>query len=170
MAEAAERSGDDDLGAEASLLRAAALIELGDPAGRTELLQYTWLAANLGHSRGRWGALSRRATLAELAGRVHEAVELADAALDLGSQIGIPDAYGCFSTLRGSLAALGARPPVIDDMLPQTDPLWPVFPLLRAWVRIYHGEQEQAAVSMRGFALEDIVGKYDLELLAVAAI
>ena len=65
--------------------------------------------------------------------------------------------------------ALGASPPAIDDDLLQADPLWPVFPLLRAWVRIYHGDREQAAASMRGFALEDIVGKYDLELLAVAA-
>src|SRR5439155_25771607 len=57
MAEAAGRAGDNDLVAEASLLKAAALIELGDPSGRAELLQYTWLAANLGHARGRWGAL-----------------------------------------------------------------------------------------------------------------
>ena len=64
MADAADEAGDADLVAEASLLRAAALIELGDPAGRAELTRYTILAEGLGHARGRWGALSRRATLA----------------------------------------------------------------------------------------------------------
>ncbi|MCA1648500.1 MAG: hypothetical protein LC797_24580, partial [Chloroflexi bacterium] len=69
-----------------------------------------------------------------------------------------------------SLAALGARIPRVDDVLPQTDPLWPVFPLLRAWTMVYDGDRERAAGVMRGFAIQDIVGKYDLELLAVAAI
>ena len=64
MAEAADEARDADLVAEASLLRAAALIELGDPSGRAELTHYTVLAEGLGHARGRWGALSRRATLA----------------------------------------------------------------------------------------------------------
>ena len=31
--------------------------------------------------------------------------------------IGIPDAFGCFSTLRGSLGALGARIPPVDGAL-----------------------------------------------------
>ena len=43
--------------AEAHLLRAAALIELGDPAGRAELSTYITLAEGLGHARGRWCAL-----------------------------------------------------------------------------------------------------------------
>ena len=68
-------------------------------------------------------------------------MELSDAALELGRTIGIPDALGCFSTLRGSLAALGARMPALADVLPQTDPLWPVFPLLRAWTMFYEGDE-----------------------------
>ena len=44
MLEAATACGDRDLVAEAHLLRAAALIELGDPAGRSELLAYTAMA------------------------------------------------------------------------------------------------------------------------------
>src|SRR3954453_15230171 len=59
--------------------------------------------------------------------------------------------------------------PPIDDDLPDTDPLWPVFPLLRAWTLVSHDDLEQASTCMRGFAIEDIDGKYDLELLAVAA-
>jgi hypothetical protein len=87
-----------------------------------------------------------------------------------GRKIGIPDAMGCFSTLRGSLAALGAATPHIDEVLPATDPLWPVFPLLRAWGEVNAGQLDRAAALMRGFAIQDIVGKYDLELLAAAAI
>ena len=59
----------------------AALIELGDPAGRAELTHYTVLAEGLGHARGRWGALSRRAALAGISGRIDDAIGLADAAL-----------------------------------------------------------------------------------------
>ena len=59
--------------------------------------------------------------------------------------------------------------PTIEDVLPDTDPLWPVFPLLRAWTLVSHDDLEQARACMRGFAIEDIDGKYDLELLAVAA-
>src|SRR5207249_5784045 len=87
MADAAAEAGDADLVAEASLLRAAALIELGDPSGRAELTRYTILAEDLGHARGHWGALSRRATLAGISGRIDEAIALADAALNLGLQI-----------------------------------------------------------------------------------
>jgi len=170
MADAAGQARDADLVAEASLLRASALIELGDPSGRTELTRYTRLADDLGHARGRWGALSRRATLAEISGRVDEAIGFADAALKLGLQIGVPDARGCFSTLRGSLAAFGSGMPTLEELLPESDPMWPVFPLLRAWDLVYRDDLVQSSACMLGFALEDIVGKYDLELLAVAAV
>jgi tetratricopeptide (TPR) repeat protein len=169
MADAAGRSDDRDLVAEATLLHAAALIELGDPAGRAELVAYTELADRLGHARGRWQALSRRATLAQMAGRVDEAIDHADAAVELGAAIGIPDAFGCHSTLRGSLGALGAPVPPVDALLADTDPLWPMFPLLRAWTDVYNGEHERAAALMRAFAIRDIADRHDLELLAAAA-
>ena len=73
MLDAAQASGDDDLAAEAHLLRAAALRELGEPAGRDELLTYVTLAGQLGHARGRWRALTRQATFAQIAGRAEEA-------------------------------------------------------------------------------------------------
>ena len=98
--------------------RATALIELGDPAGRAELVAYTKLADNLGHARGHWQALSQRATVAQMAGRVDEAIDHADGAVKLGAAIGIPDAFGCHSTLRGSLGALGAPMPPVDALLP----------------------------------------------------
>ena len=90
MLDAAQASGDDDLVAQARLLRAAALLELGDPAGRDELLSYITLAGNLGHARGRWGALTRQATFAQLAGRAEESARLGEQALELGLAIGEP--------------------------------------------------------------------------------
>jgi hypothetical protein len=169
MAQAAASAGDQDLVAEARMLQAAALIELGDPAGREVLGEYVFLAEGLGHARGRWGALSRRAVLAELSGRVDDAIELADEALVLGRAIGIPDAEGCFSTLRGAMGALGCPVPKQEGLLPTTDPLWPVFPLLRAWSCLYDGDLDKAGSLMHGFAIEDIGDKHDLELLAAAA-
>ena len=111
MLDAAQASGDDDLVAEAHLLRAAALLELGEPAGRDELRTYVALAGDLGHARGHWGALTRRATFAQLAGRAEESAQLGEQALELGLAIGEPDAVGCFCTSRWSLVALGVREP-----------------------------------------------------------
>ena len=83
----------------------------GDPAGRDELLTYVTLAGKLGHARGRWGALTRQATFAQLAGRAEEAARFGEQALELGLAIGEPDAVGCFFTSRLSLIALGVRAP-----------------------------------------------------------
>src|SRR5664279_4679445 len=130
MLGAATACGDNDLVAGAHLLQSAALLELGDPAGRDELLTYITLAGELGHARGRWGALTRQATFAQLAGRAEESARFSDRALELGLAIGEPDAMGCFCTSRWSLVALGVRAP--DMSMDAGDPLWPMFPLLKA--------------------------------------
>ena len=100
MLDAAQASGDDDLVAQARLLRAAALLELGDPAGRDELLSYITLAGSLGHARGRWGALTRQAMFAQLAGRAEESARLGEQALELGVAMASRDAAGCYFTCR----------------------------------------------------------------------
>ena len=111
MLEAAQSCGDADLVAEAHLLRAAGLLELGDPDGRGELLNYVELAENLGHARGRWAALTRRATFAQLARPAQESALLGEQALELGLAIGEQDAIGCYCTSRYALVALGVREP-----------------------------------------------------------
>ena len=147
MLDAATLCGDRDLVAEAHLLRAAALIELGDPAGRAELLSYTAMAAELGHARGRWGALTRRATFAEIAGQTEQAERLSAEAYELGLTIGIPDAVGCFCSLRWSLVALGGAAVSSSDLGTETamgmdsaDPLWPMFPMFEAWAPAVRGD------------------------------
>ncbi|WP_433558567.1 ATP-binding protein [Pseudonocardia xinjiangensis] len=170
MLAAAVAADDPELVAVAHQLTATALIETGDPAGRLALERYVHLAAGLGHARGRWGALSRRATLAELAGRVEEATDLAGAALELGSAIGEPDAPGCFATLRSSLMAIGGPELTLDlGGLDENDQLWPVFPLIRALAPAFRGRYEEAAERLGDFAVQDVLQKYDLELVAVAA-
>ena len=168
MLDAAQASGDDDLVAQARLLRAAALLELGDPAGRDELLGYITLAGNLGHARGRWGALTRQATFAQLAGRAEEAARLGEQALELGQAIGEPDAAGCFFTSRLSLVALGVREPPTG--MDASDPLWLMFPVLRAWPYAARGEAAAAAAALGDFSVLDITLWTGLEALAAAAV
>ena len=169
MAAAARAAGDDELFTEAVLLRAAALIERGDPSGPAELARYIRLAEQLGHARGRWGALSRRATLAEILGRIDEAVVLAGEALELGEAIGLPDAMGVFGTLRGSLAAIGGPYATLTDLVPTADPLWPIYPLLQAWTQVHGGDLDAAASAIHGFSVLSMPDQYDLEFVAVAA-
>jgi hypothetical protein len=168
MLGAACTAGDRDLVAQAHQLRAAALIELGDPAGRDELLTYIGLAAGLGHARGRWGALTRQATYAQIAGRADEAARLGQEALAVGRAIGEPDAMGCFATSRGSLVALGVDPP--EQALDMADPMWPMFPLLRAWAPAVRGDLAAARTALGDFSVRDVVWWTGLEAPAVAAV
>ena len=91
-------------------VHAAALIEVGDPAGLTELARHCELAEALGTLRGRWWSASRRAVLAAIDGRVEEALGLTSQARQLGTLTGEPDATGCDQSLRCSLSLLGINP------------------------------------------------------------
>ena len=88
----ATATADREAEATARLLRATALVELGDPRGRSDLATYCDLAADLGHSRGRWNALARGATAALIAGQISDAAQLSQHASHYGVQIGEPDA------------------------------------------------------------------------------
>jgi tetratricopeptide (TPR) repeat protein len=170
MTAAADRADDPDLVAQAVLLRATALLELGDPDGRAQLHAYTRLADGLGHARGRWGARSRRATLALVDGRVDDAIAHAAAALELGVLIGQPDAQAVHATMLLSLGLV--RPmapagPLIE--LDPADPVAPMRPMLRAAVLLAAGEQELARAEFRGFAVGTVPQPTYLEMLALAA-
>jgi hypothetical protein len=167
MLDAALRAADRELIAVAHELRATALLELGDPAGRDELLAYITLAEQLGHARGRWAALTRKATYAEIAGRVDDAAALAAEALELGLLIGEPDAEGCHDTLRGSLVALGGEEP--PHRLGRADPMWPMFPIFRAWGPAVLGDLKAARAELGDFSVLDLVSWTGLEALAAAA-
>ncbi|HSJ91623.1 MAG TPA: AAA family ATPase [Ilumatobacter sp.] len=104
MLDLARLAGDRELLAQAQLLHATALLELGEPSAMHELERYCRIAEDLGHARGRWGALSRRAVVALLAGQFDEAADLGSAAAQLGEEIGEPDTWGVRDTLLWELA------------------------------------------------------------------
>jgi tetratricopeptide (TPR) repeat protein len=168
MLAAATAAGSAELIAEAHLLHSTALLELGDPAGREELRAYVRLAENLGHARGRWRALTRRATLAQIASRAEEAAALGEEAFELGRAIGEPDALGCFCTFRWSLVALGVREP--DVAMEAADPMWPMFPLIAAWPHAVRGDLDAARGALGDFSVLDVPVWTGLESLAVAAV
>ena len=171
MARSAERSGDRDLLAQAHQLRAAALLDRGEPEGVAELARYAALAAGLGHARGRHDALTRRATLALLAGHLTEAAELAERALDLGLAIGRNDALPCFLTLHASLAMLGGPPLPADRAaaMPDDDPVVVLVPVLRAAALAGSGDLEAAGTALAGFDIGRLPEYRDLEFLAITA-
>ena len=168
MLGAAERAQAADLIAQAHLLRATALLELGDPAGREELLTYVRHAETLGHARGRWGALSRQATYAQIAGRAEEASALGQQALELGRSIEEPDALGVFFTHRYALVALGITEP--SGTLGDADPMWPLLPLVSAWPHAARGDKAATAAVLGDFSVLDIPVATSLEAPAAAAV
>jgi tetratricopeptide (TPR) repeat protein len=180
MADAADRAADPDLVAQAALLRATALIELGAPEGVALLHTYVQLSERLGHARGRWGALSRHATLAAIAGRHAEARSFADSALKLGLMIGQPDVFAVHATLGLSLGLLaprdlgaglpGAEAESVPDLdVDPSDPVAPMLPMLRAALLLSAGATDRARAEFTGFAVPAAQMGYHLEMQAITA-
>ena len=91
MLDLAADSRDRELHTQALLLRASARLELGDPRGHQDLTEYCHSAEQSGHARERWQAMSRRATVALIAGDIASARTLSSQAALLGERIGEPD-------------------------------------------------------------------------------
>ncbi len=149
-------------------LRAAALIELGDPEGLTELSRHCELAEALGTVRGRWLSMSRRAVLAAIDGRIEDALGLTSQARQLGTMMDEPDAVGCDQTVRCSLALLGIDP--WDERMdpPADDPLWKVRHVLTGAQALATGDFPGArAAAAQGLPPDDAF--YSIDLLGIAA-
>jgi AAA ATPase-like protein len=160
---AAAAVDDADLVAEGMMLRSAALLELGEPEGIAELRRFVEHAEHLGHARGHWMALSRRATLVGLAGDLERAAELAVAAFAFGREIDLPDAYACFGTTMASLVIQGRSAEL--QLPPDDDPVAPLIPLMRAL-----GQPDiDHEAEVRSVPLSALMGTYDLEALVIAA-
>lgn len=93
MGAVARRARDPAFEAEACLLRASAGLELGDAAGVADLEEFVALGTAVGQPRYTYLALTRRVTLATIAGRFAEAERLAAEAATLARTIGEPDAW-----------------------------------------------------------------------------
>ena len=103
MLDLARLAGDRELLAQAQLLQATALLELGDPTAPGELEHYCRAAEDLGHARGRWrrcraGPSSRSWPVSSTRPQISEGRPR------LGEEIGEPDTPGVRDTLLWELA------------------------------------------------------------------
>jgi tetratricopeptide (TPR) repeat protein len=152
MLDVAHDAGDAELLAQAQLLKATALLELGDPSALPELERYCRLADELGHARGRWGALSRRAVAALLAGELDDAAALGTAAAKLGAEIGEPDTPGVRDTLLWELARFRG-----DWSQFVTEGHWVPpgsWPPIRAVLLTARGDRQTAHAVLAGYSLQ----------------
>ena len=102
---------DEELAAEAQLLRATALLELGDAQGTAQLAAFTRRAGRSRLARVRWLGRSREAMLAVLAGDLPLADRLATEVRRFGDELGVPDAGHVAAGLRAGVDSLRGRPP-----------------------------------------------------------
>ncbi|GEC18077.1 hypothetical protein PHY01_03600 [Pseudonocardia hydrocarbonoxydans] len=108
IAEVAARTGDAERHAEGLLLTANALLEVGSPAFRVALEDYLRVTDRFGQPRHDYLALTRRAALAVVDGRLDEAEDLIARASALGDRIGEPDTGNVrMSQLLGLVRARG---------------------------------------------------------------
>ena len=108
IAELAERTGDAERHAEGLLLTANALLEDGSPAFRAALTDYLYATDRFGQPRHDYMALTRRAALALIDGRLDDADDLISTASALGERIGEPDTGNVrMSQLLGLVRARG---------------------------------------------------------------
>jgi hypothetical protein len=116
--------------------------------------------------------MTRRATLAAIGGRFHEADRLATEAVQFGRTIGEPDAEGVHGSLRGSLLVFGG---FLEDWgvspaeLERAAPVRSYVPVLRAVPLIARGNLDAARAELAGFSADDIAATHDLEPLALLA-
>lgn len=171
MLAASDAAQDADMLAQTRLLRATALLELGEAEGLAELEAYCRQSEALRHARGRYGALSRRATLALVAGDLTTACTLAEEALALGETIGEPDARGVYETLLWAARFAGGErlAETADREATLESQPWPGVPLLAAVVSLAAGDAEAARRALDRLRLDDLPLRHDLELLAFAA-
>jgi hypothetical protein len=170
MRAAAATAGEFDLLAQTHQLRAAALLEAGDPSGRTELARYVELMAGRGHAQGRWEAMSRGATLASIGGRWAEADAMATEACDFGRAIGVPDAVGVYGTLNASLLVFGEIEGGFDpDDLDESAPAGSYVQPLRAVWHLSRGDGAAAKEALAGYPVDTMEASLDLEPLALLA-
>jgi len=156
------------------LLRAQALLELGDPGAPAEADAYCAGADRLGDPWSRWQSLSRRAAAALLAGRLDHAADLASQAERLSADLGDADAAWIGDIQRWELARFTRERAGYRRRRPDSAPpveTWPPWPAL---ILAEQGDHEGAAKVLSGFGIHQAWGPgvsaaYDLWFPAIAA-
>jgi hypothetical protein len=163
-----------DLTAQARLLRATALLELGDPAAHSELDLFCRESEQLGDAAARWDAQSRRAAAALLVGQLEEAGALIGAAGRAAQDMGSADAVLIHDIQRWELARFQVERGSYRRCRPDAEPPVETWPPWRALLAAEGGELERAAAVMAGFPVEQSDGPgatagYDLWFPSIAA-
>ena len=156
------------------LLRAQALLELGDPRALAEADAYCAGIDRLGDPMSRWESLSRRAATALLAGRLDDAADLASRAERLADDLGDADAVWIGDIQRWELARFAGGRATYRRRNPGSAPpveTWPPWPAL---ILAEDGDLEGAAATLAGFTARHAWGPgvtagYDLWFPSIAA-
>lgn len=173
LAQVASNYPGSELGRATRLLRAEALLELGDPASLAEIDAYCSTADRLGDPVSRWQSLSRRAAAGLLADRLNAAEELGSQAAALAEQLGDADALWIADTQRWELCRFaGGR----ADYQRRHSTLPPVetWAPWRALILADAGDGDGATAVLAGFTAERAWGPgvnagYDLWFPSIAA-
>jgi len=171
--EASER-GAGRIRLRTQLLRAQALLELGDPRALAEADAYCAGVDRLGDPLSRWQSLSRRAATAPLAGRLDEAAHLASRAERLAEDLSDADAVWIGDIQRWELARFTGERATYRRRRPGSAPPVESWPPWSALILAEQGDLEGAATILAGFSARQawrpgVNAGYDLWFPAIAA-
>ncbi len=155
MLDLARRADDPELALQALNWRVVDLFELGDgPAAREEIDAYAALSADTRLPAYAWYVPLWRATLALLAGRIPEGIDLARRARDLGRRAADANADVFFAehqllrhAVEGRLADLDPVAAGVESVISERterSPAWRAYRLTFAWVHAERGEPDAA--------------------------
>ncbi len=158
----------------ATLLRAQALLELGDPSSLSEIERYCSAADRRRDPASRWMALSRRAALALLTGRLADAADLIERSDALADELGDADAIWIGDIQRWELSRFtGGRGGYLRRR-PDSDPPVETWAPWRALILADGGDIDGSVAALAGFTIDQAWGPgvsagYDLWFPAIAA-
>jgi hypothetical protein len=174
LAQEASERGAVRVRLRARLLRAQAILELGDPRALAEADAYCAGVDRLGDPLSRWQSLSRRAATTLLAGRLDDAADLASQAERLAEDLSDADAVWIGDIQRWELARFTGERATYRRRRPGSAPPVESWPPWRALVLAERGDLESGATVLAGFTARQAWGPgvtagYDLWFPAIAA-
>ncbi len=156
------------------LLRAEALLELGDPACYAVLEEFCDAAERTGTPTARWRVLSRRSTAALIAGRLDDAADLLQRAEHVAHSTNDADAIWIGDIQRWELARFTGGRATYTRRHPDSPPPVETWAPWRALVLADAGDDHAARSVMAGFTAPRAYGPgvdagYDLWFPSIAA-
>ena len=157
-----------------TLLRAEALLELGDPECRAHIEDLCATAERTRAPLSQWLALSRRAATELLAGHINEADELTQRAERIAEHTGDADALWVADIQRWELARFTGGRSTYARRWPKADPQVETWPPWRAVMLFDSDDVDAATATLAGFTAglawgPGVNAGYDLWFPAIAA-